>query len=268
MKHLLEQMTFVEFRTRMSEDPVMILPLGSVEVQGPHNPMGDFMLSSVLAARVAERTGAIAAATMPFGVAEVFRPVPGGMQLSPEAFRLVLRDLIGGFLDHGLERILVLNGHTGNHAGLVEVTRDIRRERGIVVPWLNIWPMIPRRVLEEAHGAGGARAAGHGADPIGSVYEALFPTLRRADIPVPAERPRTLIGLPTGGLASVKLGDVEVFVPIHMLDHCEAVVGGDPALSNAKAGEIFANYIVDTASALVEHLKTAETRVPFMPRQA
>ena len=43
-------------------------------------------------------------------------------------------------------------------------------------------------------------------------------------------------------------------------------VGGDPALANAKAGKQFADFIVDTASALVEHLKTAPTRAfPVKP---
>ncbi len=55
-------------------------------------------------------------------------------------------------------------------------------------------------------------------------------------------------------------GNVEVPVPINMVDHCEMVVGGDPSLANATAGKMFADYIVDTASALVEHLKTAPTR--------
>ena len=80
-------MTFLEFRARMAEDPVIILPLGSVEVQGPCNPLGDFMLAVRIAAIVAERTGAIAAPCMPFGFAEVFRDVPGGMQLSADTFR-------------------------------------------------------------------------------------------------------------------------------------------------------------------------------------
>lgn len=66
--------------------------------------------------------------------------------------------------------------------------------------------------------------------------------------------------MPTGGLNSVKLGDVDVSVPINMVDHCDAVVGGDPALASAAAGGLFADYIVNTAVRLVEHLKTAPVR--------
>ncbi len=102
MKHLLEEMTFLEFRERMAEDPVILLPLGSVEVQGPCNPMGDFRLASALALRVAERTGAIVAPTFPFGNADYFRDVPGGIQVSSATFCGVLRDMVSAFRDHGL----------------------------------------------------------------------------------------------------------------------------------------------------------------------
>jgi creatinine amidohydrolase len=260
MKHLLETMTYSEFRDRMAEDPVILLPLGSQEVQGPCNPMGDFMLARTLAEQVALRTGAIAAPTMPFGYADYFRDVPGGIQLSAATFRGILRDMVLAFLDHGLERLLVFNGHTGNNALIDQTLREIRRERGVIVPWLNIWPLVPDSLRKQAHGEATARASGHGSDPIGSVYEYLQPDLTRRDLAGPEEPKKTLMGLPTAGLTSVKLGDVAVNVPINMVDHCEMVVGGDPSLANAQAGKMFADYIVDTASKLVEHLKTAPVR--------
>ena len=58
-----------------------------------------------LAARVAERTGFIVAPTLPFGFAYSFRLVPGGIELAPDTFKAVLRDMVVAFLDHGLERI-------------------------------------------------------------------------------------------------------------------------------------------------------------------
>ncbi len=260
MKHLLEQMTYPEFRERMAEDPVIILVLGSQEVQGACNPMGDFMLATNLAARVAERTGAIAAPTMPFGYAEVFRDVPGGIQLSASTFRGMVRDMVCAFLNHNLERLVLFNGHTGNNALIDQTLREIRRERGVIVPWINIWPMVPERLKQQAHGANAPRATGHGSDPIGSVYEYVYPELTRRDLAGMPETPKTFLDLPTAGLSGVKLGDVHVGVPINMLDHCDYVVGGDPSLANAEAGKLFADYIVDTASALVEHMKTANVR--------
>ncbi|MEJ1976945.1 MAG: creatininase family protein [Acetobacteraceae bacterium] len=81
MKHRLGDMTFREFEARLPENPVILLPLGSIEEHGPASPMGDFMLTEALATQIAERSGAIAAPTLPFGYAEYFRPIPGGVQL-------------------------------------------------------------------------------------------------------------------------------------------------------------------------------------------
>lgn len=264
MKYLLEQMTFLEFRDRMSEDPVIIIPLGSVEIQGPCNPMGDFMLASRLASIVAERSGAIAAPCMPFGFAEVFRSVPGGVQLSADTFRGVLRDMVGAFLDHGLNRVVILNGHTGNNA-LIDLTlREIRRTRGVIVPWLNIWQMAGA-ANRAAHGDAAPRSLGHGADPIGSVYEYFNPELTRRECAGLPEDEKTLLGLPTGGMATVQFGDVPVNVPINIVDHCNGTVGGDPALANAQAGKIFADYIIEVACALVAHMKTTPVIDPSAP---
>lgn len=260
VKHRLADMTFLEFRARMAEDPVIILPLGSVEVQGPCNPMGDYMLAVELADQVAQRAGAIVTPPLPFGYADYFRDVPGGMQLSGPTFRAVLKDMIGGFLDHKLERILVFNGHTGNNAQIDEVTRLIRRERGVIVPWLNIWPSVPNALKEKAHGADAPRATGHGSDPIGSVYEYLHPELTRREEAKRPEPTLTLMGLPTGALTTVKFNGVDIGAPINMVDHCDATVGGDPSLANAAAGKLFADFIVDTAVGLVEHMKTAPMR--------
>jgi len=260
MKHLLATMTYPEFKARMAEDPVIILPLGSVEVQGPCNPMGDYLLAEALAGQVAARTGAIAAPPLPFGCADYFRDVPGGMQVSAPTFRAVLRDMVMSFLHHGLTRVLVFNGHTGNNALIDETLREIRRETGVIVPWINIWPMVPDSLRARAHGANAPNASGHGSDPIGSVYEHVFPEMTRRDLAGPPEPARTLLGLPTGGLTSVRFGSVSVGVPINMLDHCDTVVGGNPALANAEAGKLFADFIIDTASALVEHLKTAPVK--------
>ncbi|MCP3984846.1 MAG: creatininase family protein, partial [bacterium] len=150
-KHLLKDLTFVEFRERMTEDPVVLLPFGSQEEQGPACPMGDWMLTEALAAQVAERAGALAAPTVPFGYADYFRPIPGGVQLRADTFVRLFRDVCDNFLDHGLTRLVVFNGHTGNHPLIDRATRELRRDRGVVIPCLNIWRLIPQVLWDSLH---------------------------------------------------------------------------------------------------------------------
>ncbi len=101
--------------------------------------MGDYVLTDALAARVAERAGAIAAPTLPFGYADYFRPVPGGIQLTAQTFCLVLRDVLDNFLNHGLKRLVIFNGHSGNAPLIDQVTRRVRRDTQVTVPSINVW---------------------------------------------------------------------------------------------------------------------------------
>jgi len=181
-KFLLKNMTFREFQERIPDNPVILLPLGSQEEHGPMAPMGDFMLTEAFAARIAERADAIAAAKLPFGYADYFRPIPGGIQLRAETFCRVLRDFADNFLDHGLNRLVILNGHSGNAPLIDQVTRGIRRETGVVVPSINLWRLHTPQLWTQAYGVPPNKGFGHGAEPVGSVYAHLFPDATRPDL--------------------------------------------------------------------------------------
>ena len=53
MKHALKDMTVAEFRDRLTPETVILLPFGSQEEQGPHAPMGDYMLADAVACKAA-----------------------------------------------------------------------------------------------------------------------------------------------------------------------------------------------------------------------
>ncbi|MCG8543406.1 MAG: creatininase family protein, partial [Alphaproteobacteria bacterium] len=181
-KYLLKDMTWVEFQDRLAESPTILLPFGSQEEQGPMAPMGDWMLTEALAARIAQEADVIAAPTMPFGYADYFRPVPGGIALRPETFRSVLEDICENFLNHDIDHLVVFNGHSGNFPLIDQAIRSIKEEWGVLIPCLNVWRLLTPEKWEELHPGVGAKALGHGGDPLTSVYLHLFPELVRTDL--------------------------------------------------------------------------------------
>lgn len=257
-KHALKEMSFVEFGERMKENPVVLIPLGSQEEQGPHAPMGDYMLSEKLAEQVAERSGAIVAPTIPFGYADVFRSMPGGIQLRASTFCALLEDAIGAFLDHGLNRIVLFNGHTGN-AGLIDQTvRKLKTRTGLIVPSINIWKAIPHSLWVRLHGDLAEQAGGHGADPITSVYWHLFPELMRPDLQQTSQAAKAF-GLNTIGLSAVSFLGSEVAVPLDAIEVNQyGLIGGDSSLSTAEIGEAFAEHIISYASAFISHFRVCD----------
>ena len=131
-KFLLKDFTWMEFRERIKEKPVMLIPLGSQEEQGPHAPMGDFMLTEKITEKIAQASGAVAAPIIPFGYADYFRSVPGGVQLRPETFRAVFEDICDNFLSHELDHIVILNGHSGNYPLIDQSIRKIKQEKNLI----------------------------------------------------------------------------------------------------------------------------------------
>jgi creatinine amidohydrolase len=261
-KFRLQDMTCAEFAERLPEKPVIILPFGAQEEQGPHAPMGDFVLADRLAAMVAERTGAIMAPTMPYGESEVFRSMPGCVALRPSIFVEVVKDLCGSFLDHGLERIVIMNGQTSNAPLIDQALRSIRRERGILIANLNIWRLLTQGQIKAIYGEGDAqRSQGHGGDPITSMFLHLFPELVRKDLIVPPQPWKKILGLPTRSGSAVDFQGVAVPLPLGITDmSVNGNLSGDGRCASAAIGAKTTEHIVNFTCAFVEHMKTCDVR--------
>lgn len=262
--HALQDLSHAAFAARIAADrPVIVLPLGSQEEQGPHAPMGDFVAAERIAMAAAEAAGAVCAPVLPFGFAEFFRGFPGGVQLRGPTFRSVLRDMIDSFLDHGLDRVVIVNGHSTNAPLIAEVVHAVRRETGVVVPAIHLWRSLPDAVWEEAHADRAAAARGHGADPVTSVMMYLAPGLvGQAPTGTPERKP--VFGLPSDPhFASARFGGVSVDLPLDATEVADDGIGsGDPSLSSAQAGRTFTRFLVRHVADFLDHFAKCDPRRP------
>ncbi len=264
MKHRLQDMTWTEFRDRLVDKPVVLLPLGATEEQGPTAPMGDFVLADRIAQQVAERSGAVMAPTLLFGDSEFFRSFPGCISLRPATFTALMFDICANLLHHGLERLVILNGQTSNAPHLDTVTRQLRDRYGIMIPCLHLWRIFPAEQWQKLLGAAGAGARiGHGGDPITSFYMHYFPDLVRQDLLPERKTWKSAIGLPTRSVSSVDFRGVAVSMPLDIAAMTEdGVLSGDSKFSSPEIGRAIADYVVDFAADFVEHFKVQDPRVP------
>jgi creatinine amidohydrolase len=253
-----------EAREILAGNPVVLLPVGSHEDQGPHAPMGDHLLAEAPAAAAALRATALGTRTLvapviPFGAADWFASMPGGIALSADTFARVLTDVIGALHRHGLTRLVILNGHGGNAGPIMEVARAERRRTGRLVPSLYLWK-IAYGLLPGIVGAETARkAAGHGADPLTSLGLHLMADMMRPDLaPAPAPyKPDRLFDLPVSGMGALSFDGAEVTVP-HDYDEVftHGVGLGDPRLSSAATGAAVADALADVVARFAVHLAT------------
>jgi creatinine amidohydrolase len=138
-KHAMHHMTWKEIEAAFSKDPVVLIPLGSMEEHGPHSITGDFLAATEIAKRIAEKTGSLYIPTLPFGCSEYFRGFPGTISLSPGTVLALINDICESLTEHGIKRIVIINGHSGNAPTIEQVARKIRREKKIMIASMDLW---------------------------------------------------------------------------------------------------------------------------------
>ena len=251
-----------EARELYAANPVILLPMGSHEDQGPHAPMGDYLLAEKIAELAAIRateagTRAVVAPVLPFGGADYFGAMPGGIALSPATLTSVIADMIGNLLRHNLTRLIVINGHGGNVGPIAEATREIHHTDGIIIPSLYLW-RIGYGLLPKIVGADTAkRVSGHGADPLTSICLHLFPERVRKDV-IPEAKSllrNKELDLPYTALGAASFEGAEIGMPTEYDEiYNRGVAAGDPRLCSAETGAALTDQLVGICARFIQHV--------------
>lgn len=148
-------MSWVDAGEYFKKCDVAILPVGSTEQHGPHNPLGtDHLIAYHLALEAGRRTGVLVLPPVPFGVSEHHSTFPGTVWVSEEAFKAYLLDIALSLRSHGVRKLVIVNGHGGNLGALRSLAMDLR-ERGMLAVIYQWW------TLREVAQLGGEDEAGH-----------------------------------------------------------------------------------------------------------
>jgi creatinine amidohydrolase len=164
-KVLWQEMWRHEFEAALTKDPVVILPVGSVEQHGPHCPMDvDIVGPFYMAIAVAERVNdfpVIVAPPVWSGFTHYNKGFPGTISLRIETFHNLLCDIVRSIADNGFRRIVAVNGHGGNDAQL-RVARDTVSEDDVFLVGFSWWKMVEKEML--AWSEADAGSVGHGGE--------------------------------------------------------------------------------------------------------
>lgn len=120
-------------RSLAARDAVVLLPVASTEQHGPHLPTG---VDDMLATEVCRRTARLLAPAAPVvvaptvwcGLADHHVAFGGTFTLSLATYQALLSDLCRSILKAGFRRIVLVNGHGGNIAGLAAISAELTRE--------------------------------------------------------------------------------------------------------------------------------------------
>jgi creatinine amidohydrolase len=237
------ELTSEEARLHLNGDAVLLLPMGSLEDQGTHSPMGDYLAADAVAvdiAKAARQQGVptFVAPVIPFGGKDFFESSLGGVSLRHTTIVALLDDIFGCFVRHGLKKILIINGHGGNVAPITEVTLKWRQSHDTFIASMYLW-QISSVLLQSMHGAERAAASsGHGADPLTSVVMHYFPEFVRSDLMRRPTKGLKVRGADAGGSGGTVLYQgVHFQAPTEASEHApDGVWVGDPHLCSPGTG--------------------------------
>lgn len=139
-KTLISEMSWSEFREAMTFNDLIIIPVGSIEEHGPHNPLGtDTILARELARRIGEKAGVPVAPEIPVGYTQSLSAFPGTISIDPMLLRKVVFEICESYIQFGAKRFFFVNGHGGNTNTLSFVCADLHAKYNDVFAVHNEW---------------------------------------------------------------------------------------------------------------------------------
>jgi creatinine amidohydrolase len=139
-------MTREEAKRKAAAGAIALLPTGATEQHGPHLPVGTdtYAVETVVrraAALVVERVPVVVTPTLPFGSSQHHLAFGGTMSVSTATYYQLVRDLVESLITGGFSRIIIINGHGGNHEVIQLVVRDIALEQPVKLGAASYWQM-------------------------------------------------------------------------------------------------------------------------------
>jgi creatinine amidohydrolase len=251
VKTLLSLMNPTEVAEAAKRDAVVLIPIGTTEVNGPHLPLGlDYLIAAALAERAAHVIEGVWLPPITVGVSQALDSFAGTLVVSPATLGDQVRSRLTSLVDHGFRQIVVLNNHIPNQYPVEYAIRDIRRSTGVVVPL--IFPAQLALALSKDIFEGSEGELGHGGEPSTSLMLALHPDAVRLDLVRPAEIAHYK-GFEVVSPLEVAFEGTRVNVFLDVADLSDTGGWGDPRNASAERGHEILNrmvrYVCDFARA-------------------
>lgn len=167
-----------EFLAALEQDPVVIVPAGSVEQHGPHCPMDvDISHTQALAVEAAlaiSEFPVIVAPPVWIGLTHYNMGEVGTITASVETYIALLSEVCRSIWANGFRRIIVLNGHGGNRQIIKVVSIKLAEEDIWMLP-ITFFEMVEDVLTERADTDRGF--IGHGGEWETSLQLYLRPAL-------------------------------------------------------------------------------------------
>jgi creatinine amidohydrolase len=239
--YLYQHYTWVEMKEVAARNPVVVVPVGSVEDHGPHLPLDtdNFLIWSICEEAARRAAGDILLMPLiPYGFETHHMDFPGTIDIHMEHMLHFVLDVTKSVARHGFTRILLADGHGSNMPILDLVARrTILETDALCAPFL--WPSLALGEIREVRESGRGGMS-HACELETSVY--LYLDRERVQI----DKARKEMEQPQSEFI---WSDLLNPGPVRMMDiwtrFSKTGVNGDPTLATAEKGRVIFEAVVE-----------------------
>jgi len=253
---LYHELSWPEIREQTKVCDIILLPVGSVEMHGPHCPVGsDSLNTQKIAELVAKKTGALVAPPIWYGAHMYMQyGFPGTIPIKSDNLKQFAKDVITGLAKNGFKKIIVVNGH-GQQWVYVGALHELALETKAFIAIATWWELIKNTISEvcETHFV-------HADETETAVALYLYPELvdmsKAGKESAPSIIDKKWFGGPTGlpqegGFPGHNITHSHFQVEVYKLG-----VLGDATKATREKGEKLVNAVVSKLSEFIEELKS------------
>lgn len=175
-----QNMTMLEVEARLTQNDLIIIPVGCTEAHGPHACYGeDTFLVTRMAEAVAKRTGCTVSQPIWFGSHPYHHiGMPGTVPVDEDTFTAYVSSVIAGFWNTGFRKQILLNGHGQEYVIPTAIHRFAKKYQvpSILIN-LNWYYAIQPYVKDKEHGGPFETPFVHADEAETSFSLALFPEM-------------------------------------------------------------------------------------------
>jgi creatinine amidohydrolase len=137
----MDRINWMEFKEVVpSRINTVLLPTGTLEPHGVVNNGADNTAPTAMARTIAQRTNALIAPTLPYGMTGSMEAYPGAFQITEAAYRPFVKQILEGLAKNGFRNIVILNGHGGGQTAVLQsVAAEVATEKKVRTLVINWW---------------------------------------------------------------------------------------------------------------------------------
>ncbi len=174
-----EEFTWPEIRELVESQPVVVIPVGTIEQHGPHLPLVTDVCTATEMSRLAveQCMHSVLMPSVSYAFNEHHLDFPGTIAIDTHPFINYVVDIGKSLAHHGFRKILLVNGHGSNVPFMDIAARTITNKTEAICALVSWWTLIPQDVLKKVRESEFPGGMAHGCELETSVMLHLRPDL-------------------------------------------------------------------------------------------